>query len=632
MASISDDKVEEVRAASDLVDVVSDYVRLKKQGARFVGLCPFHSERTPSFSVDPQANLYHCFGCKAGGDVYRFVMDKEGVGFPDAVRLLADRAGIALPEDDGPGPEADEREAVLAALRFAARFYHGQLRGPAGARALEYLASRGFTKESVLAFGIGYAVDEWDALTRAATAAGHRVEILERAGLSRRRAGGGDGHYDVFRHRLIFPIQNAVGKVLGFGGRAMPGGRPLPDGTEPAKYINTAETPVYHKAEVLYGLKQAKHAIRAAEEAVLVEGYADVISLHQAGIRNAVAASGTALTAQQVRLLKTYARSVVLLYDSDAAGQSAAARGIEAVLDGGLAVSLVTLPDGADPDSFVTRFGAEAFAGYLERERQDFPAFIAAAAKRAGLLTTPEGKAEAAHRLMEAVGRVRDPVAQDAYMLRAAEVLGVPDATLRQLLRQRRRPPGAGDRLAARASSEGAAPPPSQGAAPAMRPEEGELLRLMLREGTAMVEHVLSRMAVDEFSEGPVRAAVAALITQYEAGHMDPEALVRGDYGGDVQSLAAEVLSERHVVSRRGASKRGVEPESRDARPFEAATSAMRFLKLDRLDEALADVRRQIYAAEQGGSDATELYRRVTALTELRSQVERGTFLEWNAS
>jgi len=631
MAGISDDKVEEVRAASDLVDVVGDYVRLKKQGARFVGLCPFHSERTASFSVDPQANLYHCFGCKAGGDVYRFVMDKEGVAFPDAVRLLAERAGIALPEEDGPGPEADEREAILSALRFAARYFHERLRSPAGEKAIEYLQTRGFTKEAVIAFGIGYALDDWDGLSKAAVAAGHRHETLELAGLARRRQSGAEGWYDVFRDRLMFPILSPVGKVLGFGGRAMPGARPMPDGSEPAKYINTSDTPVYHKAEVLYGLKQAKHPIRAAEEAILVEGYADVVSLHQAGVTNVVAASGTALTPQQVRLLKNYCRSVVLLYDADFAGQAAAARAIDSVLDGGLGVSLVTLPDGADPDSFVTRFGGEAFVAYLDRERQDFPAFLAGAARRVGQLATPEGKADAAHRMVEAVARVRDPVAQDAYMLRAAEALDVPDAALRQLLRQRRRPVGPTERRATPAE-DGAATDAPRAPATSMRPEERLLLRVMLREGAPVVEYVLSRMAVEEFTEGAVRAAVAALIAQYDAGAVDAGAFQRGEYGEDVQRLVAQVLSDRYVVSERGATRRGVPAESPDARPYPLAASAMRLLKLDRLDEALAEVQRLIYHAEQKGGDVVELYRKVQDLTELRAQVERGTFLEWNAS
>jgi DNA primase len=433
----------------------------------------------------------------------------------------------------------------------------------------------------------------------------------------------------------MFPILSPVGKVLGFGGRIVPGARPMPDGGEPAKYINTAETPVYHKAEVLYGLKQAKTAIRAAEEAVLVEGYADVVSLHQAGVPNVVAASGTALTAPQVRLVKSYARTLVLLYDADTAGQSAAARGIETVLDGGLGVSLVTLPDGADPDSFVRQFGAEAFTAYLEKERQDFPAFLAAAARRSGLLDTPEGKAEAASRMADAVARVGSDIARDAYLLRASEELKIPEAQLRPLLRESlrgRRSDGAPRRAAPeRTPAEAAAPPGPPPPPPVvMRPEEGDLLRLMLLHGPPMVEHVLSRMAIEEFSEGAVRDIAAALIAQYEAGAVDAEAFQRGDFGEEVQRLAAQVTAEQHAISERGAAKRGKEPERRDAHPFVGATEAMRQLKLDRLEEALAEVKDQIHAADEAGFDATPLRAQLQTLQNLRVQIHEKRFLDWN--
>ncbi|NNF57450.1 MAG: DNA primase, partial [Rhodothermaceae bacterium] len=392
MARIPDSTVDDVRAAVDLVDVVSDYVRLKKQGVRFVGLCPFHNEKTPSFSVDSRQDLFYCFGCKRGGDLFKFIEEIEGVGFLDSVRLLADRAGIEIAEEEGNSEEASEKEAMLGALRFAARFFFDQLKTPRGQRAIDYLGQRGFTKETVKTFGIGYAPDSWDTLLKAATAAQFKPEILEQVGLVKRREKG-DGHYDVFRDRLMFPILSPVGKVLGFGGRIMPDTKKDGD-FEPAKYINTSETPVYHKSEVLYGLKQAKTAIRGEEEALLVEGYADVVSLFQAGIKHVVASSGTALTPQQVRLLGRYARTVVLLYDADNAGVNAALKGIETVLAGGLAVYAVTLPDGADPDSFVQRFGAEAFRTLLREERQDFVGFIVQHARRLGGLDTPEGKAK----------------------------------------------------------------------------------------------------------------------------------------------------------------------------------------------------------------------------------------------
>jgi DNA primase len=637
MSRIPDPTIEEVRRAVDLVDVVSDYVRLKKQGTRFVGLCPFHNEKTPSFSVDPRQGLFYCFGCKAGGDLFKFVEQVEGVGFLDAVRLLAERAGIEIEEEEGSREEASEREALLAALRFAARFYFDQLKKPSGKRGLDYLRERGFTKEIVKTFGIGYAPDAWDALFKAATKEGYKPEVLAAVGLVKRRESG-DGYYDVFRDRLTFPILDRAGKVLGFGGRILPGSRQESDDYTPAKYINTPETTVYHKSDVLFGLKQAKLDIRREEEVIFVEGYADVVSLHQAGIRHVVASSGTALTAGQIRSVAELARTAVLLYDADAAGVNAALKGIEAVLRAGLGVYAVALPDGADPDSFVRQFGAEggtAFRNYLREHRQDFVAFIARQARKEGLFASPEGKAEAARRLLDAVALVRDPIAQDAYLLRAAAELGVPDMTLRPQLGRRLR-----ERADGRMPS---GPPPAAppdavpvGAEPVriavpviMRPEEAVLLRLMLEHGTPMVEHVLTRMALDEFSEGTVREAVERLLAQYEAGAVDAESFLRGDFGEVVQRLAAEVLTERHALSENWERRIGIAVPGLDAQPYEAAVSAMRLLKLDRVDEAVEAVKRQVFVAEQGGEDVTALLQQQDELNALKRQIERGAFLAW---
>jgi DNA primase len=637
MSRIPDPTIESVRRAVDLVDVVSDYVRLKKQGTRFVGLCPFHNEKTPSFSVDPRQDLFYCFGCKKGGDLFKFVEEIEGVGFLDAVRLLADRAGIEIMEEEGSREEANEREAMLAALRFAARYYFDQLKQPSGKRGLAYLRERGFKKETIKAFGIGYAPDAWDALLKAATAAGFKPDVLEDVGLVKPRQSG-DGHYDVFRDRLMFPILDRAGKVLGFGGRILPGSSQESDDFKPAKYINTPETAVFHKGQVLFGLKQAKLDIRREEEVVFVEGYADVVSLHQAGIKNVVASSGTALTAGQIRSVVELARTAVLLYDADAAGVNAALKGIEAVLRAGLAVYVVALPDGADPDSFVRQFGAErgtAFRNYLREHRQDFVAFIARQARKEGLFASPEGKAEAARRLLDAVALVRDPIAQDAYLLRAAAELGVPDMTLRPQLRRRLQersdgrvpsgPPPSAPPDATPVSTE-----PARVAVPIlMRPEEAVLLRLMLEHGAPMVEHVLTRMALDEFSEGTVREFVGHLLAQYEAGEVDAEPFRRGDCGEVVQRLAAEVLTERHALSENWARRIGIAVPGLDAQPYEAAVSAMRLLKLDRVEEAIEAVKRRVFVAEQEGEDVTALLQQQDELNALKRQIERGAFLEW---
>ena len=555
MARISDTAIEQIRTAVDLVDVVSDYVRLKKQGTRFVGLCPFHNEKTPSFSVDAQQGLFHCFGCKRGGDLYKFVEYIEGVGFLDAVRLLGARAGIELAEDDS-SEERDQRESMLGALRFAAKFYFDRLKEAQGRRGLAYLKERGFAKETIQAFGIGYAPDSWDALLEAARAASFKEETLEAVGLIKQRQSG-DGYYDVFRDRVMFPILSPVGKVLGFGGRVVPGSAQASDDYTPAKYINSPETEVFHKKEALYGIKQAKTAIRAAEEALLVEGYADVVSLHQAGINHAVACSGTALTTQQVKLISRYARSIVLLYDADSAGRAAAEKGIEVVLDGGLAVSVITLPEGADPDSFVQQFGAEAFRRMLAEKRQDFVSFLVRQAQRAGMLDTPEGKGETGQRLINAIARIENPIAQDEYVLRAAAELGVPDATLRPQLRRRLQQPvrdarrRAEPRMIVEERNHASTPLPQERV---IKPEEATLLRLMLERGLPMIEQVLSQMSLEEFTPGAVRRTAHRLLEQYQAERFTLEPFLQGGYGGSGAAVGCRSLvDEAHLVRQLGA-------------------------------------------------------------------------------
>ena len=624
MPSIPDATIDEVRAASDLVDVVSDRVRLKKQGKNYMGLCPFHNEKSPSFSVDAAQNLYYCFGCRRGGDVFKFIEEVEGVGFLDSVRLLADRAGITI-QEEGAGPEADRKGTLLAALRFAAGFYFDQLKNPAGERAVAYLKERGFTKEAVVAFGIGAAPDSWDALATAAAEAGFKPDVLEAVGLVKTRQGGG-GQYDVFRDRLVFPILSPIGKVLGFGGRILPDTKTGSDDYTPAKYVNSPETEVYHKGRVLYGMKQAKRAVRTEREAVVVEGYADVVALWQAGVQNVVAASGTALTPQQLDLLrKLDVQRLVLLFDADAAGRGAARKGVDLALDAGLAPYAVTLPDGADPDSFVRQFGADAFRAFLRDERQDFVAFLVAGARRDGALDTPEGKSAAVGDVLATIKRLRDPIQAGEYVRQAATALGVYETDLRRQYDGQAPPRPAPPRR--EPEVEEAAPPP-----PVVRvkPEEVSLLRLMLSHGAAMVEHVLTRMGTDEFTEGAPREAVEAIIAQFEAGQIDPTPFVRGEHGDAVRGLVAEALSERNPLSENWKGKVGVVPKGRDDDPFASATSSMRLLKLDRVQEAVTAAMREVQVRERAGDDIAGLQAEVNALNELRRQIERDEFLEWS--
>ncbi|RMH64692.1 MAG: DNA primase [Bacteroidetes bacterium] len=638
---IGEDKIEEIRAASDIVDIVSDYVRLKKRGSNYFGLCPFHQEKSPSFSVNPGMGIFKCFGCHAGGDVFTFVQRVENLTFVEAARLLAERAGITLPEDEGQLEEASETEAIYHALRFAGRFYYRQLtRTEAGAPALAYLRQRGFSAETIKHFGLGYAPPGWDALLTAAGAQHIAPETLEKAGLVIPRKDG-SGYYDRFRDRVIFPIFSHVGKVLGFGGRIL-----QTDADQP-KYINSPETKVYAKSRVLYGLYQARQAIRQREEVILVEGYTDVLSLHQAGVEHVVASSGTALTVEQIKLIHRYARRVLLLYDADSAGATAALRGIDLVLAQGLAVYAVELPAGEDPDSFVQAQGAEGFEAYVEQHRRNFVRFMMDQARRAGELDTPEGTAAVRHRIIGTLARIPDPVFRDAYVQEAAEVLTMYETDLRaaldrQIREQRHRQAREEHRPASRATAPPEAPPPDDAGArasgapggrpaatePEPLPEEKILLRLMLERGLPMVEFILGHMALDEFTPGPAQEMVRHLLAMYEAGQIQTRNFTSGAFGEAVQRLAAEVLMDPHEPSQHWG-KRNISVPRLNEDPVESASSAMMLLKLDRVDAAIADVRRHLLAAQDDEAALRDLQRRMIDLQELRKQIQQRAFLDW---
>lgn len=651
---IPDEKIEEVRLAADLVEVAGDYVQLKQSGSRYKALCPFHNEDTPSFSVDPDQNLYYCFGCQRGGDVFKFVQEIEGVGFLESVRILAERYGIPLPEEEADPEAANEREAILHALRFAARFFYRQLtQSDRGRPALDYLRGRGFAPETIKRFGLGYAPNEWDALLSAAEEEKVDPKTLEKAGLVIERDGG-SGYYDRYRDRIIFPIFSHIGKVLAFAGRLLDEGRDQP------KYINSPETEVYHKKEVLYGLHQAKQAIRKTDEVLLVEGYTDVISLSQAEVRNVVASSGTALTEEQVSALDRYASRAVLLYDADEAGGRAAMRGMERVLEEGMGAYAVELPSGSDPDDFVQERGGDAFADYLEEHRQDLPSFAYQRARRTGELETPEDRVAVQRDVIESVARIPDPNLRREYVVRTSEVAGVPDADLfrmmeeeREQLERRSRKPS-GRRKRERASqTRSEAPPESQGpsspASPdrpppsqseggsgstaaenAPLPEEKVLLRLMLEHGWRMIAFVLGHMALDEFTEGPPQALARTLADMYETDRVDTQQILNGEHGDALQSLGAAVMMDQHEASENWAEKYDISVPRMNDRPYEAAESAMKFLKLDRVNEAIETVRERMYQATQQGDDdrVQRLQKKMMSLQELRKDVKRGAFVE----
>jgi DNA primase len=358
---IPEDIVERIKNESDIVSVISEFVNLKKSGKDYKGLCPFHQEKTPSFYVVPGRGFYHCFGCGKGGNLINFIMEQERLEYPAALRYLADKAGISIPETAHTGSRSERMYDLLA---FAAAFFENSLRNKSSKAAAEYLKSRGISGPIARTFGIGYAPAGWDNLIKAASSKRFSSSDLEAAGLAIRK----EGYYDRFRNRLMIPIRSISGKVIGFGGRAL-----SPDDT--AKYINSPETEVYKKGRVLYGLDISKNDVRSSNVAVVVEGYFDLISLYQSGVRNVVAVSGTGFTAEQASLLARFSEQAVLLYDSDSAGIKAAFRASGVLYGAGVEPRLVRLPRGYDPDSFVKDKGPEELSALI-REASDVVDFV----------------------------------------------------------------------------------------------------------------------------------------------------------------------------------------------------------------------------------------------------------------
>jgi len=350
--------IEEVRLRNDIVEVVSGYVKLEKKGRSYWGLCPFHNEKTPSFSVEPNKQFFYCFGCNKGGSVIHFIMNIENLEFVEALKFLADRAGIALPETEDPQEreKAEQRKVILEINRQAARFYFRSLAGKDGLKAQNYLKKRGLLAKTIKQFGLGYAPAEWDGLTRELLKQHFPADLLIKSGLSIRAKSG--ELVDRFRDRIMFPIFDIRGNIVGFGGRVLDGSMP--------KYMNSPDTPVYNKSRELYGLNYAR--MSPSKRLLIVEGYMDVISLHQAGIDFAVASLGTALTRMQAWILKKYSEEVIIAYDSDSAGQAATMRGLDILEETGCNVKVLILPEGKDPDEYIRIHGPDKFKNLIDRE------------------------------------------------------------------------------------------------------------------------------------------------------------------------------------------------------------------------------------------------------------------------
>jgi len=424
---IGEHKINEVRERTDIVELVSQYVSLKRSGANHMGLCPFHAEKSPSFSVHAGRQFFHCFGCGVGGDVFSFLMKIEGLAFPDAARRLAERAGIDL-EERQLSPEEElrqqQREQLYRVNELAAEYFHQLLmEQPAGEPGRQYLNRRGYGRKAAAEYQLGYAADTWEGLANHLQQQGVTAEDARTLGLI--RPGKQErGDYDLFRGRLIFPIFDLSGRVVAFGGRVLDDSKP--------KYINSPESPIYHKGRVLFGLYQARQAMRQAGEVILVEGYFDQLALYRADFPQVVATCGTALTADHARLLKRYVQRVQLLFDQDAAGKQATFKAMAALQEEGVPASVIELPAGEDPDSFVQRQGAEAFQQRLAQARPAMDLFMEDALAVAG--PAVEERVRAAEIVLERISGLTSELEQDLYLKDLAGRSGIDLQLLKQKL------------------------------------------------------------------------------------------------------------------------------------------------------------------------------------------------------
>lgn len=611
---IPQDKIDEIRAASDIVDVISMRLQLKKRGKDYLGLCPFHQEKTPSFSVSPLKQMFYCFGCHRGGDVIKFVMEYEKSSYIEALEILAVRAGITITRTEEAYESANETEKMYSVMSFAARnFFANLTKTTEGEFALNYFRERNFTNQTITTFGLGYSLRGWDSLLKKSQEEGIEPEQLEKVGLVRRREDG--GNYDTFRGRVMFPIFNTNGRVIAFGARK------IYEDDNLGKYINSSETPIYHKSKVLYGLSQAKDAIRERDFVVLVEGYADLISVFQAGTKNIVASSGTALTSEQIQLVSRYTKNITLVYDADSAGANAMMRGVDLILEGGLDVRIVQLPEGEDPDSYVRKNGGKAFEDLLKRS-VTFIDYKANEFQRAGNFDTPEGKAEAVRGLVQSIAKIGDQLKRSFFIKEVAEKYNLYESMLYSELEKstRRVPQKFVETIKTGIPEEERAINERKVLVGEIPMEEKEILSAVLEDPKEMIPFIFGNLKSEDFIH-PISRKISDLILNLydETGEVDVNHLLTLLTDDQEKTMIANITFNKYQLGERWNKIGGRASESR---LYESALGSIKTLKKKRLENELADNRIHMKNASVAGDDTIPFLKRQQEILALLKEID----------
>jgi DNA primase len=595
--------LEQIRQNNDVVEVIGSYFPLKRAGANFRALCPFHKEKTPSFNVNPSKQIWHCFGCGEGGNVFTFVMKYENLDFITAVRRLADRAGIKLEYEERAGePDRDQKEQLLALHEVAANFFHHNLmKEPSANLAREYLKKRKITAETAKKWRLGYSPEGWDGLIQHVGAKKFPPESLAAAGLALERDRG-EGYYDRFRGRLMFPICDEQGRTVGFSGRI------LTDAKDQPKYVNSPETPIFQKGRILFALDKAKRAILDEKYAIVCEGQLDTISCHEAGVENVVAPQGTALTEQHARILKRYAEEVVLMFDADAAGQNAIVRSAEPLWDAGVVIRVAVLPPGHDPDSFVKAFGAEKLKELVTKA----PSFFLYLLDRLSQQHDPRserGKLQIARQMAEWLARIPTPILLATYAQQTAKRLDIGEDVLRKEVtklagsrRDRSRMAGGDDEADDTANFDEERP---RGL-----PAEEMLLRTMLAD-ERVVEMTAERLDLVWLSNSLAGQTIQEVLRLYNGRNWTgPNALLNQPQSDQTSRIISELLLNQQAVK---------QPEA-------AAADCLATLEQRWVKQRLSEVRRKLEQPGLSAADSAPLHQQ---LLDLDSKLRHiATFLK----
>lgn len=618
--------IDRIIDAADIVEVIQDFVLLKKRGANYLGLCPFHNEKTPSFTVSPSKGIFKCFGCGKAGNSVNFIMEHEKLSYPEALRFLAAKYHIDVVEREmtpEEGARQNERESMMVLSQFASKnFQENLFQTEEGvAIGLSYFKERGFRQDTLKKFEVGYCMDKWDAFTQTAINAGYDKMYLIKTGLSIENEN--NMLFDRFRGRVIFPIHSLSGQILGFGGRV------LKKDAKTAKYLNSPESEIYHKSRILYGIYHARRAIGQFEKCYLVEGYTDVMSLHEAGVENVVASSGTSLTREQVRLIKRFTPNITILYDGDEAGIKASMRGIDIVLEEGLNVKIVPLPEGEDPDSYSKKISNEDFIAFLGNNEVDFIKF------KTNLLLKDSGddpleKANVIKEIVKSIAVIPDTIPRTIYIKECSLLLDIPEEILYNEVNRLRRQKIFQDRGKYPDPKYLPVSPPEiktrDVAQKGDLPSEKEIIRLLLKYGTAeyqrilnkeegseeiisVADHIVSEIVSDEliFENANFGRIFDEFKFAHEQGNIIEDLFFVKHGDPEISKISADLLSDSEPLSKIWSSKQTY-VETEETKLLHIVDDVILKFKADKINSKIKELLEELKAAVAAGDEEKVLF------------------------